>query len=76
MIGCRRASRRAFLGGAGAVLALPWLESAFARSARAQSKPPTRFLGYYVPNGIRMSDWTPSAEGAGYLSGDDHATAR
>lgn len=66
MIGHRRSTRRAFLGGAGAVLALPWLESAFPRGARAQSKPPTRFLGYYIPNGIRMSDWTPSAEGAGY----------
>ena len=71
MIGRRKSSRRAFLGGAGAVLALPWLESALPRTARsgtarAQNKPPMRFLGYYVPNGIRMSDWTPKAEGAGY----------
>jgi hypothetical protein len=66
VIGWRRSSRRAFLGGAGAVLALPWLESAFPARVRAQNKPPTRFLAYYVPNGIRMSDWTPSAQGASY----------
>jgi len=66
VIGWRKSSRRAFLGGAGAVLALPWLESAFPARARAQNKPPVRFLGYYVPNGIRMSDWTPTAEGVGY----------
>jgi hypothetical protein len=66
VIGRRKSSRRAFLGGAGAVLALPWLESAWPSTARAQDKPPTRFLGYYVPNGIRMRDWTPAAQGADY----------
>jgi hypothetical protein len=66
MIGYRRFSRRAFLGSAGAVIALPWLESALPRSARAQAAPPLRFLGYYVPCGIQMVGWTPSAEGAGY----------
>ena len=67
MIGYRRQSRRAFLGSASAVLALPWLESALPRSvARAQAASPTRFLGYYVPCGIRMVDWTPAAEGAAY----------
>jgi hypothetical protein len=66
MIGYRRLSRRAFIGGAGAVLSLPWLESALPRIARAQAAAPTRFLGYYIPCGIVMDDWTPSAEGAGY----------
>jgi hypothetical protein len=66
MIGYRRLSRRAFLGGAGAVLALPWLESVLPRSARAQAGAPTRFLGYYVPCGMRMQDWTPTATGANY----------
>jgi hypothetical protein len=66
MIGYRRLNRRAFLGGAGAVLALPWLESALPRSVRAQAAAPLRFLGYYIPCGIRMQDWTPSAQGAGY----------
>jgi hypothetical protein len=67
MIGYRKLSRRVFLGGAGAVLALPWLQSALPRAARAQSKaPPTRFLGYYLPCGIRMEHWTPDNEGASY----------
>jgi Protein of unknown function (DUF1552) len=66
MIGYRRLSRRAFIGGAGAVLALPWLESALPRIARAQAAAPLRFLAYYVPCGKRMEHWTPSATGAGY----------
>jgi hypothetical protein len=67
MIGYRRLSRRGFLGGASTVLALPWLESALPRGvARAQAAAPTRFLGYYVPCGFRMANWTPGADGAGY----------
>jgi hypothetical protein len=66
MIGYRRLSRRAFLGSAGATLALPFLESALPRGVRAQAAPPARFLAYYIPCGIRMQDWTPSAEGADY----------
>lgn len=67
MIGYRKLSRRALLGGAGATLALPFLESALPRAARAQAaKPPLRFLGYYVPCGFRMQHWTPAARGAGY----------
>ena len=67
MIGYRRHSRRAFLGSASAVIALPWLESALPRGiARAQAAIPTRFLGYYVPCGIVMKDWTPGTEGADY----------
>jgi hypothetical protein len=54
------------LGGASATLALPFLESALPRSARAQAAPPLRFLGYYVPCGFRMAHWTPQATGAGY----------
>ena len=64
MIGYRRLSRRVFLGGACAALALPLLESALPRSvARAQATPPARFLGYYVPCGIRMEHWTPKSRG-------------
>ena len=67
MIGLRRLSRRVFLGGAGATLALPFLHSALPRSARAQAMtPPTRLLAYYVPCGIRMEHWTPSTEGPNY----------
>jgi hypothetical protein len=62
----RSVSRRLFLGGAGAVVALPFLESARPRRARAASGAPQRFLGYFVPNGIRMEHFTPSAQGADY----------
>ena len=57
-------SRRAFLGGAGATLALPLLEAMtpFGRSAFAQDARPTRLLAYYIPNGIHMQTWTPAAE--------------
>lgn len=67
MIGYRKSSRRLFLGGLGAVVALPFLESALPRAARAQAMPsPQRFIGYFVPNGIRMEHWTPSREGEDY----------
>jgi hypothetical protein len=66
MIGQRKSSRRLFLGGAAAVVALPFFESALPREARAQSLSRQRFLGYYVPNGIRMEHWTPDRGGADY----------
>ncbi len=61
-------SRRAFLGGGAATLALPFLPSLLPRVARAGSAetPPVRLLFYYVPNGIHMAAWTPDSEGAGY----------
>src|SRR5438874_490665 len=55
----RRATRRAFLRGAGIALALPWLESLPARAEdtgkRATSpsaKPPVRFACIYFSNGV------------------------
>lgn len=67
MIGYRKLSRRLFLGGVGATLALPFLDSALPRRARSQAmKPPTRLLAYYVPCGIRMEHWTPKSQGPGY----------
>jgi hypothetical protein len=58
-------TRRAFLGGAGAALALPFLESLAPRAAQAQAaQAPQRLLVYYVPNGIHMPAWTPAQEGA------------
>lgn len=58
-------SRRAFLGGAGAMLALPLLESVTPSAvwAQATSEAPKRLLFYYVPNGIHMPLWTPAQEG-------------
>ncbi|HLM74026.1 MAG TPA: DUF1552 domain-containing protein [Polyangiaceae bacterium] len=61
-----KVSRRLFLGGAGAVLALPMLESAMPRTVRAEDGIARRFLAFYVPNGIHMQAWTPSAVGANY----------
>lgn len=59
-------SRRALLGGAGALVSLPLLESLLPRAARAQDPSPVRFLAFYVPNGMHMADWTPSAAGENY----------
>ncbi|MEP7245652.1 MAG: DUF1552 domain-containing protein, partial [Gammaproteobacteria bacterium] len=65
----RHLSRRALLRGAGAVLALPFLESMIpagaARGATA-SKPRTRLACVYVPHGAVMSHWTPAQVGAGF----------
>ena len=61
-------TRRGFLVGAGATLALPWLEGmtlgGFSR-AMAQEGPELtkRFLGFYVPNGFNMSKFWPNTTG-------------
>ncbi len=60
------ASRRAFLGGATTLLALPFLESVDPRKARAQEARPLRLVTYYIPCGIHMANWTPSAAGASW----------
>jgi hypothetical protein len=55
--------RRAFLRGAGALVALPALEGVL----RAQSAPrPTRLAILYVPNGVNVPQWTVEGEGADY----------
>jgi hypothetical protein len=61
-------SRRALLGGAGAALALPWLEAMLpaGRQARAAMDGPLRFLAWYVPNGMHMQSWTPTVVGPDY----------
>ena len=59
-------TRRALLGGAGALVALPFLESLAPRVAHAQSEPARRLLVYYVPNGIHMPAWTPTGTGTNW----------
>ena len=62
-------SRRAFIGGVGALLSLPWLESVLPFGSKAlASEPsfPVRLLYYYVPNGMHMPAFTPQAVGTGY----------
>ena len=64
-------SRRAFLGGAGALVALPTLEVMWPSVARAQAAgapAPRRLFFFYVPCGIHMPNWTPAQEGAGWAS--------
>ena len=61
--------RRSFLRGAGVALGLPFLDAmspAFAGSANPWDKPVARLAIVYVPNGIIMDKWTPSAEGSGF----------
>jgi len=58
-------SRRALLRGAGAAVALPWLDAmtpAFAQSKSAV-KPPMRIGFFYVPNGVHMPHWRPAEAG-------------
>ena len=54
-------SRRTLLRGCGTVIALPWMESiaAAANVGRAADQPPVRIAFFYLPNGMRMSHWTP-----------------
>ena len=63
----RVAGRRAFLAGGAAIVALPFLESIELRTASAQAAPlPRRLIYYYVPNGIHMATFKPTAAGTGY----------
>src|SRR5437899_2426290 len=62
-------SRRTLLKGVGVSIALPWLEAmtpsfSFAIPMPALPMPPRRMAFIYIPNGIHMRDWTPSATGA------------
>ena len=58
-------SRRTLFRGAGAALALPWLEAMLPKSARAATseKPPVRMAVLYMPNGVHPDMWTPTGEG-------------
>ena len=61
--------RRAFLRGAGAVLALPFLDAmvpAFAATEKSVANPAARLGFVYVPNGIIDSSWSPTGEGTAF----------
>src|SRR5450432_3670503 len=58
--------RRRFLGGAAALVALPWLASLAPKAAWARGTAPKRFVAFYVPNGIHMAAWTPTDTGPDY----------
>ncbi len=55
-------SRRHFLRGTGAALALPWLESL--PVAAAPSKPPLRFACIYFSNGVEPIHWWAKGSGS------------
>src|SRR5262245_20561301 len=59
----RALSRRTILRGAGAAVALPWLE---AMALPLPEERPRRLAFFYVPNGKNMADWTPKKEGADF----------
>lgn len=58
-------TRRAFLGAAGAVITLPWMES-LSWANTAPGAPPLRQLFWYVPNGMRMERFVPVDTGVNY----------
>lgn len=61
-------SRRTFLRGLGACVALPWLESLAPRQAWASPSPtaPKRFVSFMVPNGMPMDRWHATGTGTGW----------
>lgn len=61
-------SRRFFLGGAGVMLSLPFLEAMAPRHASAGGAGDVRkrLLAFYLPNGIHMDSWTPTQTGAAF----------
>jgi hypothetical protein len=62
-------SRRSFLRGSGAMVALPFLDAMVpAQTAlrNTAAAPKTRFASFYVPHGATMDKWTPSTQGAGF----------
>jgi len=58
-------SRRTILRGIGAGLALPFLDSMVPAFA-APVAPVRRFGVVYVPNGMNMKEWTPTASGTAF----------
>lgn len=60
-------SRRQFLGGAGGIVSLPFLESLMPRKAWGEPiVSPKRFIVYYVPNGRHQDAFRPKELGANF----------
>lgn len=55
--------RRGFLGGAAAMLSLPWLESLASDAHAGPAAGADRLICFYVPNGMPMNHLTPSRVG-------------
>lgn len=58
----RALDRRRFLRGAGALVALPWLD-AMQPALGASAPQPRRALFVFAPNGKKMDEWTPAGAG-------------
>ena len=56
-------NRRSVRRGAGATLALPWLEAMTPAAHAAAGKPPVRMAALFMANGVRQDMWTPAGEG-------------
>jgi hypothetical protein len=68
LISRKSIARRTFLRGAGATIALPFLDAmtpAFA-TPEQRAEVARRFSIIYSPNGMNMKDWTPTATGKDY----------
>jgi hypothetical protein len=63
MITRKSLSRRTLLRGAGAAVALPFLDAMVPAFASAPKKKPIRMAFLYVPNGIMMDGWNSDYEG-------------
>ena len=59
-------SRRTFLKGTGASLALPWLEAMLPQrlAANSTNSKPIRLAALFMPNGVREDQWTPTGQGS------------
>jgi hypothetical protein len=56
-------SRRTLLRGLGTAIALPWLEAMLPPRCSTPIAPP-RLVFVYAPNGVHMSQWTPTSVGS------------
>jgi hypothetical protein len=61
-------ARRAFFGGLGATIALPFFESLLDRKSALAQAPPgparkQRFLTIFLPDGVLMEEWVPAQTG-------------
>ena len=65
----KQLSRRMFLHGTGAMIALPFLDAMAPAQTPVRStaaRPKNRFACFYVPHGATMDKWTPATEGTGF----------
>ncbi len=67
-------NRRTVLGGFGATLALPFLESLRKKTLAAElkGKDPSRFACFYIPGAISQYNWFPKDTGSDYTIARSH----